>query len=79
MQSSNNSDQVWQLRHEDIILPEDEVHVWRASLDQPPLRVEGFLGALAPDEKERARRFYFRKDHDHFVVARGLLRTILAR
>jgi 4'-phosphopantetheinyl transferase len=34
---------------------------------------------LAPDEQARAERFYFRKDRERFIVARGLLRVILSR
>lgn len=33
---------------------------------------------LAADEISRADRFHFAKDRDHFIVARGLLRTLLA-
>ncbi len=78
MRSSNNFDHAWRLPQKGILLPDDEVHTWRASLDQPPSRVRGFLDTLAPEEKERAQRFHFQKDRDHFVVARGLVRTILA-
>jgi len=34
---------------------------------------------LTADERARAERFYFRKDREHFIVARGLLRIILGR
>jgi 4'-phosphopantetheinyl transferase len=62
-----------------LVLGGDEIHVWRASLDQPRSLSEGFLRTLAADERERAARFYFAKDRDHFIVARGVLRTILSR
>ncbi len=54
------------------------VHVWRASLRQPPAVVEAFLGTLAPDEEARARRFRHEKDRQAYIVARGLLRLLLA-
>jgi len=57
----------------------DEIHVWRASLDQAPLQIESFLLSLAADEKARAERFYFARDRGHFIVARGVLRAILGR
>jgi len=38
-----------------------------------------FQNTLSVDEQLRAHRFYFRKDRERFVVARGLLRTILGR
>jgi 4'-phosphopantetheinyl transferase len=34
---------------------------------------------LSEDEGARAARFYFQKDREHFIVARGLLRSILGR
>jgi 4'-phosphopantetheinyl transferase len=54
-----------------------EVHVWRATLDQSPPKIQGFLHTLAPDEQARASRFYFAKDREHFIVARGVLRAVL--
>ena len=79
MLSSDDFDDAWRIPQKEILLPEDEVHVWRVNLGQPPLRVRGLFDVLAPEERERAQRFHFQKDRDHFVVARGLLRTILAR
>src|SRR5688572_18515514 len=58
-------------------LRKEEVHVWRAPLVQEASRLEEFRRLLSEDERARAARFHFRKDHEHFVVARGLLRTIL--
>lgn len=54
----------------------DEVHVWQAQLDAydaGSLRV-----VLAADENSRADRFHFTKDREHFIVARALLRKLLA-
>jgi 4'-phosphopantetheinyl transferase len=59
------------------MLAGDDVHVWRASLDQTPSRIESFLQNLAADERARAGRFHFERDRDHFIVARGVLREIL--
>jgi 4'-phosphopantetheinyl transferase len=56
-----------------------EVHVWRASLDQPAGVVERLRSTLAEDEKVRAARFHFDTDRVRFVVARGVLRTLLGR
>jgi len=55
----------------------DEVHVWRAALDQTSSQIQSFLHTLAADEQARAGRFYFETDRERFIVARGLLRAIL--
>lgn len=63
--------------HEPPVLPPDEVHVWRVPLEQPA-SVLGRLRALLDEgELSRAERFHFARDRDHFVVARGVLRTLL--
>ena len=59
-----------------LALEENEVHLWQATLDGRPADIfESFLSA---DELNRANRFHFTKDRNHFVVARGLLRNLLA-
>lgn len=60
-----------------MILGSDEVHVWRASLDESQTEIDRFLHTLAADEQSRAARFHFQRDHERFIVAHGILRTIL--
>lgn len=67
----------WRLPPETLILGSDEVHVWRATLDQTTSQIENFRHTLAADEQARAERFYFRRDREHFIVARGVLRALL--
>lgn len=55
------------------------VDVWRVVLDQPADRLERFRQTLEPQELERAGRFHFEKHQRHFIVARGFLRTVVAR
>lgn len=55
-----------------------EVHVWCASLDDPT-DVRFYEAQLSPEERSRALRFKFPKDHDRFVVSHGILRQILSR
>ncbi len=69
----------WSLPLETSRLGCDEVHVWRATLDQAPSRVARLFHTLAADERERAEGFSFQEDREHFIVARGLLRAILGR
>ena len=44
-----------------------------------PSQIQSFRQNLAADEQARAGRFYFQKDREHFIVARGVLRAILGR
>jgi len=67
----------WRSPPETLVLACDEIHVWRATLDQPPSQARSFLQNLAADERARAERFYFERDREHFIVARGVLRAIL--
>jgi 4'-phosphopantetheinyl transferase len=67
----------WRAPPETLVLGADEVHVWRATLDRPPSQIQEFLDNLATDEQARAERFYFERDREHFIVARGVLRAIL--
>ncbi|HEY0525039.1 MAG TPA: 4'-phosphopantetheinyl transferase superfamily protein [Stellaceae bacterium] len=56
-----------------------EVHVWHLPLDVPQYQLAALRSILAPDEQARAARFVFDRDRDHYTVARGSLRCILAR
>jgi 4'-phosphopantetheinyl transferase len=62
-----------------LTLGANDVHVWRVPLDQRPNILERLYSLLSDDEKERARRFHFEIDRQHFIVARGCLRTLLSR
>ncbi|MDE3092051.1 MAG: 4'-phosphopantetheinyl transferase superfamily protein, partial [Chloroflexota bacterium] len=57
----------------------DEIHVWRASLDLPAIDLRQLQQTLTEDESNRAARFYFQKDREHYIACRGLLRVILSR
>jgi len=69
----------WSGPPKDLVLSEDEVHVWRASLEIKPADVQSFRKLLSADEISKAERFYFEEDRKHFIAARGILRTILGR
>src|SRR5689334_19989736 len=70
---------MWSAPPPALTLSNGEVHVWRAPLEQPDALQEMFLRSLAEDERARASRFHFEKHRRRFVVARGYLRTLLAR
>jgi 4'-phosphopantetheinyl transferase len=69
----------WEASPELLALEEDEVHVWRASLDCDGRVLHQFDETLAPDEKARAQRFVFRPDRNSYIAARGILRELLGR
>jgi 4'-phosphopantetheinyl transferase len=62
-----------------LSLESEDVHVWRAILDQPVKTLGAMQRLLSADESERAHRFHFRKHREHFIVARGVLRTLLGK
>lgn len=74
-----NQDCLWKPAPTDLVLSNSEVHVWRASLEQPEALIQQLTQTLSEDERTRASRFYFERDRKYFIVGRGLLRTILGR
>ena len=58
-------------------LPENEVHIWVANLDISLRQIQQLTTILSEDEQLRAERFYFEQHKNRFIVARGILRTIL--
>ncbi|MGH9943003.1 MAG: 4'-phosphopantetheinyl transferase family protein [Pyrinomonadaceae bacterium] len=57
----------------------DEVHVWQVSLDDGVSLLASLKKTLSIDELARAGRFRFRQDCERFIVARGVLRILIAR
>jgi 4'-phosphopantetheinyl transferase len=55
------------------------LHVWRASLDVTSETLAQLTRLLSPDEQERAARYRVPHARQQFIVARGVLRTLLAR
>ncbi len=68
----------WKLPPTDLTISKDHVHVWYVSLDQSESLLQRLAQTLSEEEQKRADRFHFRKDRDHFIVARGVLRDILS-
>ena len=67
----------WNRSPANVTLSQEDVHVWCASLDQSRERVQWLARTLNAEERVRARRFYFEQDRMRFIVAHGLLRTML--
>src|ERR1700691_5906923 len=67
----------WRSPGKDLVLCNDEVHVWRAALGHAPSQINSLLDTLSEDEKSRAERFYFQIDRERFIIARAALREVL--
>jgi 4'-phosphopantetheinyl transferase len=63
----------------DYSLPDDEVHIWQTRLDLSYDRIEGLREILGINEQQRADRFNFESDRKRHIIARGLLRLVVAR
>ncbi len=68
----------WPVRNRPPELGPDEVHIWLARLEASPARIQHFRTLLCAGEQERAQRFHFPADRRRFILARGILRTLLA-
>lgn len=55
-----------------------EVDLWRIDLSLENAQLQRLAQTLSPDEQERAARFYFPRDREHFIAARATLRGILS-
>lgn len=73
------SENLWRSPPTNLVLSENDIHVWRADLNIPAWRLKLVAQTLSSDEQQRAERFYFEQDRTHFIAGRGLLRTILGR
>lgn len=71
------SDCRWSQPPANVVLLEDDVHVWYSSLDLPAPSLQRFEATLDAGERERAKRFCFERERARFVAGRGLLRSIL--
>ncbi len=59
-------------------LAAQQVHIWRSNLEVSAATLATLQQLLSSDERERARRFVFAHDRRRFIVARGVLRRLLA-
>ena len=75
----SNPNAPWKVSSTHPVLAENEVHIWRASLQPEQVVLSRLQQFLAPDEIRKASRFYFEKDRQRFIIARGVLRNIVSR
>lgn len=69
----------WKDSSGEIILGEDELHLWYADLDAASEFAERLACILSEDERLRAARYVYVSDRNKFVAGRAILRTLLGR
>src|SRR5258708_38445897 len=60
-----------------LALPDNQVHVYYAYLNQRASQLRQLAQTLSEDERVRAEQLHFERDKSRFIARRGLLRTIL--
>lgn len=69
----------WRRSPADLELSPQTVEVWRSRVELPAMQRIALQQCLSTLEIERANRYRVMARREEFIVARGLLRTILAR
>ncbi len=67
----------WTSPPDSLHIESRHVDVWRILLNLQADSVKLAESTLSADEAQRAARFHFPKDRDHFIVAHGILRQII--
>ena len=68
----------WRSPERPPTLQENNVHVWRVSLQPSPGEIARRARLLSADERERAARFVFQRHRRRYIAARGALRLLLS-
>lgn len=68
----------WEQPSEEIVLLDDEIHLWRVNLDISSEKIAELSNNLSLDEIARANHFKFEEHKNHFIAARGFLRQIIS-
>ncbi len=74
----SNRPGIWNPSPVGLILEAKSVYVWLAKLDQSSDHVQQLLRSLSRDEYQRSQSYRFARDRRNYIVARGLLRELLA-
>jgi 4'-phosphopantetheinyl transferase len=62
-----------------VAIEDNQVHVWQVNLKTVRGTASEFTGTLSPDELERADKFKFPRDREHFILSHSQLRLILSK
>jgi 4'-phosphopantetheinyl transferase len=70
----------WKLQslNEKLTLREDELHIWRTKVSKNEYNLDFYWNLLSQDEQVRAKEFYFVRDRNCYIIARGILRSLIA-
>lgn len=71
--------QQWAIPPGDLVLSENQVHAWRVFLNASQEVRDSMARVLSEEERIRASKFFFERDRQHWIIARGALRMILSR
>lgn len=77
--SKHDAETGWAAAPADLVLDDQQVHVWRVALNVPREALDRLWGTLTAGEMAQADRFRSSEHRRWFVVRRGALRAILAR
>jgi 4'-phosphopantetheinyl transferase len=69
----------WEDAADVAALASGDIHVWLFSLSTDEAIRSLLHSYLGAEEKARAARFHFDRDRNHYVVAQGIIRVLLAR
>ena len=62
-----------------IMINSGEIHAWTALLSEEVDKLQAYWSFLSDAERARANKFMHQKNRDGFVIARGILRSLLAK
>lgn len=67
----------WQQTSAELVLPEDEVHIWKIDLDTDYGAIQDMAELLSPDERARSNRFKPEHKRNQYILTHGFLRKLL--
>ena len=71
---------IWELKsvNTNIDLNKNELHIWRAKISDNIDKLANYWHLLSQDEQLRANEFYFSKDKNRYIIARAILKKLIA-
>jgi 4'-phosphopantetheinyl transferase len=69
---------IWESAPPEFTLHDNDVHLWLAAVPDCLPHLESLRELLDAEERDRAVRFHFQRDRERYIIARGVLRRLLA-